>query len=189
MIEVRWHGRAGQGAKTASQLLAMAELRAGRFVQAFPEYGPERGGAPMRAYTRIGDRPIRRRHGITNPDAVVVLDPSLLGEASVREGAGTETALVANADCSADELRTELDWPGAVVTVPAARIALAHGAKSVNVAMVGALAARLGHPCLDDLLAADAELFGKKLSADARAEVEGAIREGFESTESEAVHA
>jgi pyruvate ferredoxin oxidoreductase gamma subunit len=189
MIEVRWHGRAGQGAKTASQLLAMAELRNGRFVQAFPEYGPERGGAPMRAYTRVDDKPIRRRHGITNPDAVVVLDPSLLREATVHEGAGADTTLVASADCTAGELRTELDWPGPVVVVPAARIALAHGPKSVNVAMVGALAARLGQPPLEDLLAADAELFGKKLSTEARAEVEMAIREGFESTEAEGVHA
>jgi pyruvate ferredoxin oxidoreductase gamma subunit len=188
MIEVRWHARAGQGAKTASQLLAMAELRTGRFVQAFPEYGPERGGAPMRAYTRIDDRPIRRRYGITNPDAVVVLDPSLLGESTVGEGAGDETLLLANGDRAADGLGADLAWPGRVICVPATRIALAHGPKSVNVAMVGALAGLLGHPPLDELLAADAELFGEKLSDKAAADVALAIRDGFESAEVEAAH-
>ena len=74
MIEVRWHARAGQGAKTASQLLAEAMLRAGKSVQAFPEYGPERRGAPMRAYTRIDDKPIRRHDSVTHPDVVVVSD-------------------------------------------------------------------------------------------------------------------
>ena len=90
MIEIRWHGRAGQGAKTASLLLASAAMADGRDVQAFPEYGPERSGAPMRAYTRIDTRKIRRRYGITEPDVVVVLDESLLQEATRREGLRTE---------------------------------------------------------------------------------------------------
>ena len=78
MKEIRWHARAGQGAKTAAQLLALALLREGKSVQAFPEYGPERRGAPMRAYTRYDDRPIRRHDSIENPDVVVVLEPSLV---------------------------------------------------------------------------------------------------------------
>ena len=73
MIEIRWHARAGQGAKTAAHLFALATLREGRSAQAFPEYGPERRGAPVRAYTRIDDRPIRRHDSVTKPDAVVVL--------------------------------------------------------------------------------------------------------------------
>ena len=89
MIEIRWHARAGQGAKTAAQLLAEAMLRSGKSVQAFPEYGPERRGAPMRAYTRIDGRPIRRHDSVTHPDVVVVLDPSLVHEADVTEGLWT----------------------------------------------------------------------------------------------------
>ena len=81
MTEIRWHARAGQGAKTAAQLLAEALLRSGKSVQAFPEYGPERRGAPVRAYTRVSDRPIRRHDSITDPDVVVVLEPSLIGDA------------------------------------------------------------------------------------------------------------
>ena len=83
MKEIRWHARAGQGAKTASHLLAVALLHAGKSVQAFPEYGPERRGAPMRAYTRFDDRPIRRHDSIEEPDAVVVLEPSLIDDPNV----------------------------------------------------------------------------------------------------------
>ena len=86
MKEIRWHARAGQGAKSASQLLAVALLRSGKSVQAFPEYGPERRGAPLRAFTRYDDRPIRRHDAVTTPDAVVVLEPSLLNDANVRAG-------------------------------------------------------------------------------------------------------
>jgi pyruvate ferredoxin oxidoreductase gamma subunit len=75
--EIRWHARAGQGAKTASQLYANAALRAGKWVQAFPEYGPERRGAPLRAFTRVDDRPIRRHDAVTTPDVVVVLEPAV----------------------------------------------------------------------------------------------------------------
>jgi pyruvate ferredoxin oxidoreductase gamma subunit len=88
LTEIRWHGRAGQGAKTASQLLALALMRSGYSVQAFPEYGPERRGAPVRAYTRVSDRPIDRHDSIDRPDVVAVLDPSLLHDEGVAaEGA------------------------------------------------------------------------------------------------------
>jgi pyruvate ferredoxin oxidoreductase gamma subunit len=88
LTEIRWHGRAGQGAKTASQLLALALLRSGYSVQAFPEYGPERRGAPVRAFTRVSDRRIDRHDSIECPDVVAVLDPSLLHDDGVAaEGA------------------------------------------------------------------------------------------------------
>jgi pyruvate ferredoxin oxidoreductase gamma subunit len=96
--EIRWHARAGQGAKTASQLLASAALREGRSVQAFPEYGPERRGAPLRAYTRIDEKPIRRHDSITRPDVVVVLEPSLLREVDVTEGLTEGGLVLVNAD-------------------------------------------------------------------------------------------
>src|SRR5450756_2024088 len=86
MKEVRWHARAGQGAKTVSQLLAEAGLLAGSSVQAFPEYGPERRGAPMRAYTRISDKAIRRHDPVASPDIVIVLEPTLVSEMNVAEG-------------------------------------------------------------------------------------------------------
>ncbi len=149
MKEIRWHARAGQGSKTASQLLAVGLLRAGKSVQAFPEYGPERRGAPMRAYTRVDDRPIRRHDAIDHPDVVVVLEPSLLHDAAVTAGLGDEGIIVAN---------TDEEVPGAVC-IPAADLA---PARSVNLVMLGALAAVLGEPTLDDLVGAATEVLGKK---------------------------
>jgi pyruvate ferredoxin oxidoreductase gamma subunit len=143
VIEIRWHGRAGQGAKTASLLLASAAMAEGRDVQAFPEYGPERSGAPMRAYTRIDTRKIRRRYGITEPDVVVVLDESLLQEANPTEGLRDGGLLIVN---------SERDLDGAIC-IPASRIA-AQGAGFVNVVMLGAVSAALGEPALEAVLAA-----------------------------------
>jgi pyruvate ferredoxin oxidoreductase gamma subunit len=149
LIEIRWHGRAGQGAKTASQLLAQALLSTGRFVQAFPEYGPERAGAPVRAYTRVADTRIRRRYGVTEPDVVCVLDLSLLHEADAVNGLKENGLLVLNAESPPEGL------PGRVFCVPASAIA-ATGAGYVNVVMLGAVAAALGEPPLEALLAAAA---------------------------------
>jgi pyruvate ferredoxin oxidoreductase gamma subunit len=147
--EIRWHARAGQGAKTAAQLLAVALLREGKAVQAFPEYGPERRGAPMRAYTRYDDRPIRRHDSVEEPDVVVVLEPSL----------------VSLADPPPDALvlvNSEAVVPGAL-SVAADRIA----PKSVNMVMLGALAAALGEPQLDRLAAAAVEVLGRKTDPEA----------------------
>jgi pyruvate ferredoxin oxidoreductase gamma subunit len=142
--EIRWHARAGQGAKTAAQLLAIALLREGKSVQAFPEYGPERRGAPMRAYTRYDDRPIRRHDSIEEPDAVVVLEPSLADLADPPAGA----LFLVN---------SEQPVPGALC-VPAARLA----PKGVNMVMLGALAGALGEPQLDRLAEAAIEVLGAK---------------------------
>jgi pyruvate ferredoxin oxidoreductase gamma subunit len=171
LTEIRWHARAGQGAKTASQLLALALLRSGRNTQAFPEYGPERRGAPLRAYTRISDRPIRRHDSIEHPDVVVVLEPSLLGEAGVSEGVDPETVVLLNADSAPPELA------GAhVLCIPASRIAADQGSSFGNVVMVGAVAAALGEPTLDEVQEAAVELLGKKLPADS---VREAVAEGY----------
>jgi pyruvate ferredoxin oxidoreductase gamma subunit len=163
MIEVRWHARAGQGAKTASQLLAEAMLRAGKSVQAFPEYGPERRGAPMRAYTRIDDKPIRRHDSVTNPNVVVVLDPSLVDEGAVTEGLAEDGVVLLNATTVPAELS------GATVYCVAAT---AH----VNVAMAGAIAAALGEPSAADVADAAVDLLGRKVDA---AALHAAAEEGF----------
>ena len=154
MREIRWHGRAGQGAKTVSLLYALAMMRGGSWVQAFPEYGPERSGAPMRAYTRVDSRRIRRRYGVTEPDAVVVLDPSLVAEADVAAGLKPDGVLVLNSD---RPLAT--GYTGRTVYVPAAELAVGG---HVNVVMLGALAAALGDPSLEELLAAAGAFFGAK---------------------------
>jgi pyruvate ferredoxin oxidoreductase gamma subunit len=169
MREIRWHARAGQGAKTASQLYATALLHAGKSVQAFPEYGPERRGAPLRAYTRVDDAPIRRHDSIEHPDVVVVLEPSLLHEVDVADGLAPDGFVLLNGDCVPAEL-SGLD----VRCVPADR--LASGSKFVNLVMVGALAAALGEPSVAAVGDAAIELLGRKV---APGEIRSAVGEGF----------
>ena len=144
LTEIRWHARAGQGAKTASQVLALALLRSGRSVQSFPEYGPERRGAPLRAYTRFADGAIRRHDAIEHPDVVVVLDESLLEEPSVREGVSEGTRMLVNRRLG----------------------------RMANIEMLGAVAATLGEPPLEALQDAAVEILGGKTPArDLRAAV------------------
>lgn len=162
MIEVRWHARAGQGAKSAAQALATAALEAGWSVQAFPEYGPERRGAPVRAYTRIDDHPIRRHDSVTEPDAVVVLESSLLADPAVVADLGADALLLVNTDRAPDEVASATGWNGRVLCVDAARLAAEHGLKFANVVMLGAVAAALGEPPLDALVAAVSGLLGRK---------------------------
>ncbi|HEY7708186.1 MAG TPA: 2-oxoacid:acceptor oxidoreductase family protein [Gaiellaceae bacterium] len=171
MIEVRWHARAGQGAKTAAHLYALAALRAGESAQAFPEYGPERRGAPVRAYTRIDERPIRRHDSVTEPDAVVVLDPSLLAEPAVAEGVDATTVVLADADSG----RPGLDG-ARIVHVPAAELAGKAGTTYVNLVMAGALAAVLGVPPLENVEEAAAEVLGAKADGPA---ARAAVEEGY----------
>jgi pyruvate ferredoxin oxidoreductase gamma subunit len=165
MREIRWHARAGQGAKTASELLALALLRAGKSVQSFPEYGPERRGSPMRAYTRVDERPIRRHDAVTEPDVAVVLDPALTRGAV--EGLAPDGVVLVNAA----EAPPGLDGRR-VVAVPDA----SGGPRFANLVMVGAVAAELGEPALEDVQDAAVELLGGKANAEA---VRAAVEEGY----------
>lgn len=162
MIEVRWHARAGQGAKTAAQLLAEAMLSAGKSVQAFPEYGPERRGAPMRAYTRVDDRPIRRHDAVIAPDVVAVLEPSLVHELDVTEGMPENGVVLVNAAEVPPELRARR-----VVCVPASG--------NVNVTVAGAVAALLEAP-IEPVQEAAVKLLGRKVAAE---ELRAAVEEGY----------
>jgi len=170
LTEIRWHARAGQGAKTASQLLALALLRTGKSVQSFPEYGPERRGAPLRAFTRISDRPIRRHDTITDPDLVVVLEPSLVKETDVADGLEPDGLVLVNAEETPAELEDVR-----VRCVPASRLASEQGSGFVNLIMVGAAGAALGQP-LADLQEAAVELLGRKVDAGS---VREAVGEGY----------
>lgn len=141
MAEIRWHGRGGQGAVTASEILAEAALEEGKYFQAFPDYGPERMGAPIRAYTRISSSPIRQHCQITDPDVVVVLDPTLIGVVDFTQGLKDQGMLVVNTPTPPAELRSKLGWKkGKVFTVDATRIALdTVGRNFPNIPMLGAL--------------------------------------------------
>ena len=125
MIEIRWHGRGGQGAKTASQFLGEAALDTRKFIQSFPEYGPERAGAPMRAFNRISEKNITIHSSVTSPDIVVVIDPTLVGAIDVTEGMDDKGILLVNTDKSPEDIRKITNFKkGKVGTVDATKIAL-----------------------------------------------------------------
>ena len=123
MIEIRWHGRGGQGTKTASLLLADAAFNTGKYIQGFPEYGPERMGAPLTAYNRISSSPIRIHSNIYEPDYVVVVDDTLLESVPVTEGLKSSGAIIINTTKTADELKPLLNgYLGQIYTIDARKI-------------------------------------------------------------------
>jgi len=143
VLEFRWHGRGGQGAWTASELLARTALAEGKFIQSFPEFGPERMGAPVTAFTRISTEPIRIHCAIYNPDVVVVLDSTLLKTVPVVAGVNrNEDVIVVNSTDSPTKVRENLRvTTGKVWTIPATEIALkVLGSPITNTAMLGAVA-------------------------------------------------
>ncbi len=142
VIEIRWHGRGGQGAKTAALLLADAALSSGKYIQAFPEYGPERMGAPVASFNRLSSKPIFLHSGVTNPDVVIVLDPTLTESVDVTEGMSDGGVLIINTNKSPDEIRKELNLSGKikVSTIDASTISRETiGREIPNTPMLGAL--------------------------------------------------
>lgn len=124
-LEIRWHGRGGQGAKTAALLLADVAFKTGQYVQGFPEYGPERMGAPITAYNRISKDVIRVHSNIYTPDLVVVVDETLLHSVNVTAGLKEEGAIIVNSAKSADEIKPLLNgYKGKVFTIDARRISV-----------------------------------------------------------------
>ena len=123
LIEIRWHGRGGQGTKTASLLLADAAFNTGKYIQGFPEYGPERMGAPITAYNRISDNPITVHSNIYEPDYVVVVDDTLLETVDVTSGLKTNGAIVINTTKSENYLKSVLKgYKGKVYTIDARKV-------------------------------------------------------------------
>ena len=123
LIEIRWHGRGGQGTKTASLLLADAAFNTGKYIQGFPEYGPERMGAPITAYNRISDNPITVHSNIYEPDYVVVVDDTLLETVDVTAGLKNTGAIVINTTKSPDYLKSALNgYEGKIYTIDARKV-------------------------------------------------------------------
>lgn len=125
VVEFRWHGRGGQGAKTAALLLADVAFKTGKYVQGFPEYGPERMGAPITAYNRIGDSEIRVHSNIYHPNFVVVVDEGLLESVDVAKGIKDGGAVVVNSSRTPEEVRNEIrDFDGKVYTIDAKKVSV-----------------------------------------------------------------
>ncbi len=163
-MEIRWHGRGGQGTVTAAKVLADACLSGGRYVQAFPEYGPERAGAPLRAYNRISQKELRMHCPVLHPKVVGVVDATLLDSINVAEGATEDAIFVVN---TSKEIRARLNAGSGqkVFTIDATKIAIdCIGRALPNAPMLGAICKVTGLVTLEHLLEDVRKSFGKKFS-------------------------
>ncbi|WP_026893628.1 2-oxoacid:acceptor oxidoreductase family protein [Clostridiisalibacter paucivorans] len=166
IVEIRWHGRGGQGAKTGSLLLAEAAFATGKYIQGFPEYGPERMGAPITAYNRISNEKIRLHSNIYEPDYVVVVDESLIKDIDVTAGLKSEGAIVINSKKSPEEFRTHLNgYKGKVYCIDAHQISMdTIGRYFPNTPMLGAIAKVINIMDGDTFLDAIEKAFQHKFS-------------------------
>ncbi len=187
MIEIRWHGRGGQGAKTASQLLADAAFSAGKYVQSFPEYGPERSGAPITAYNRISDERCNIHSNIYEPDYVVVVDETLLDSVDVTAGLNPDGAIIVNTPETPDEVRGKLKgYTGRVCTIDARSISIdCLGRYFPNTPMLAAVVAVSGCVRKDSFLKDMEESYSHKFAKKPQV-IEGnlkCLRRSFESVQ------
>lgn len=167
MLEIRWHGRGGQGTVTAAKVLADACLSGGRHVQAFPEYGPERSGAPLRAFNRISSSPLRMHCPVLHPGVVAIADATLLDGINVTEGAKEDAIFLVNTSKDPSELRAKLNLSQKqkVYAVDATKIAIKCFGKALpNAPMLGAISKVTGIVSLEALLEDVRKSFGKKFS-------------------------
>lgn len=164
MTEIRWHGRGGQGAVTAAKMVAEVALGQQKHFQAFPEYGPERSGAPIVAFTRISDEPIQIFSGVEHPQIVAVLDPTLLSIIDVTKGAPDDAFVLINSDLPPARLREKYKMQGRrLYTVAATKIAVETIGRSIpNTPMVGALVRITGLFPLESVVEFMRAEFGKK---------------------------
>jgi len=190
LIEIRWHGRGGQGAKTAALLFGEAALETGLYIQAFPEYGPERTGAPVASFNRLSKKPIRIHSGVTNPDVVLVLDPTLIGKIDVLEGLPDDGVLIINTKKQPEEIRKDLNIQGRkLYTVDAYSVSMETIGKAIpNTPMLGSLIKATNLLNFDHLL----ESVKKKLKIKFRGKPEEivdknieAIKKAYQETRSE----
>lgn len=162
MIEIRFHGRGGQGAVTSAELLARAAIEEDKFAQAFPSFGPERRGAPVTAFVRVDEKQIRTREKIYEPDAVVVLDPTIMSVAKVGEGLKEGGTLVINTNRTADDIRKEYGFTQRLALVDASKIAMeVLGLPITNTVMLGALIKAVGIIKPESIKEPLAERFGR----------------------------
>ncbi|MEE9583654.1 MAG: 2-oxoacid:acceptor oxidoreductase family protein [Dehalococcoidales bacterium] len=163
LIGIRWHGRGGQGAVTSAALVARAAINEGKFAQAFPSFGPERRGAPVKAFVRISTKePIRIRAEITEPDIVVVFDPRLLYIAKVTSGLKEGGMLLINSRRSFEDIQAEFgaSWRVAIIDATSTALELL-GVAIVNTTMIGALIKATGVIKLESLFEPLKERFGR----------------------------
>jgi pyruvate ferredoxin oxidoreductase gamma subunit len=183
MVEIRWHGRGGQGTVTAAKVFADACLSGGRHVQAFPEYGPERAGAPLRAYNRVSSKELRMHCPVLNPNVVAVADATLLDAMNVAEGVPDDAVFVVNTSKSPKEVRAKIKAKASqkVYTIDASKISLETiGRPMPNTPMLGALTKASGLLTIDVLVEEVKGSFGKKFAQKIIDANLAAAKRGFE---------
>ncbi|PNR94616.1 2-oxoacid:acceptor oxidoreductase family protein [Petrotoga sp. 9PWA.NaAc.5.4] len=164
-FEIRWHARAGQGAKSASQFLTEAAEEAGKYSSSFPEYGAERSGAPMKAFNRVADVPIRVKSNVEKPDVVCVIDDTLLKNPEVTDGLSEDKLLLVNTTRSIEEVRKLSNFKGKIGIISATEIALEEIGKGIpNTVMIGALIRATNIVSLDAVKEKIRAAFSKKFS-------------------------
>jgi len=165
MIEVRFHGRGGQGAVTSSELMAQTAIGSGKYAQAFPSFGPERRGAPVTSFLRISEEPIRLREKVYNPDVVVVLDPSVMSVTKVDAGLKDDGVLIINSAHPVEQIRKQFGFKQKIALVDALNIALEILRVPItNTVMMGALAKVMGVATPDQVKEPLMERFGPTLA-------------------------
>ncbi len=166
ITEIRWHSRGGQGAKTAAGMVAEVAVDVGKYGQGCPEYGAERAGAPMKAYTRVSEEPINVHCGIETPDVLVIVDETLIGVVDCCEGVNDACTVIVNTGKSPAEIRAKLGLKGGkVYTIDATQLAIdTIGRPIPNTPMLGALVKATGVLALDDILNDVKKKFGGKFS-------------------------
>ncbi len=183
MLEIRWHGRGGQGAITVSKILAMGALHCGRFAQAFPEYGPERGGAPVKAFNRLDDDQIVVHSGVYEPDIAVVIDETLLDAEDVTGGLKPNGKLILNTTKPPSEIRDLTQFQGEIITLDAETIAEATGCGFANVPTLGAVAGQIEILTGEAMEGALRQFLGAKLGDEVIDKNLDALRQGAERIE------
>jgi pyruvate ferredoxin oxidoreductase gamma subunit len=179
IFEVVIHGRGGQGAKSAAQLIVETAIENGKYIQAFPEYGPERTGAPMKTFARISDRPIKTYEPVTEPDAVLVIDPSLVDHVTLVGSASS--VLIVNTAKNPEEIKNKTGFPGKVYTVDATKISLELlGTNMPNMPILGALVKVTNVINIDVLTEKVKKIFLKKIGEEKTNKNIAAIKKAYD---------
>ncbi|MDR1488050.1 MAG: 2-oxoacid:acceptor oxidoreductase family protein [Deltaproteobacteria bacterium] len=165
MLEIRFHGRGGQGAVTSAELMAQTAIGMGKYAQAFPSFGPERRGAPVTAFLRISDSPIRIREKVYEPNVVVVLDPTVMNVTKVDQGLKPDGLLLINTHQSEEQIRNRYGFTQKISTIDAVKIALEELKVPItNTVMLGAFSKVLGQATLKDVEEPFTHRFGGALA-------------------------
>lgn len=187
LIEVRWVGRGGQGAVTAAKMLAETALAEGKFIQAFPEFGPERMGAPVKSFTRISQKPILIHCQVAEPDVSVLLDPTLLGIVDIAEGVAKNGTIIVNTKDNPSDLRKKMGLKGRrLFTVDASGISMAIFGKNIpNTSMLAGVIKATGIMSLESIIKSfQQEYAGKFKEEIINLNIE-AMRKAYDETKSE----